>query len=387
MNERAITPERARTIIEAILLTAEVPVSPGRLVDLLDGFNGRDIRQAIDALKEQYDRGEHGFTIAEVGGGFQLATRQDLAPWIRKFHRDRSQVRLSQAALETLAIVAFKQPLTRIEVDAIRGVNSGGVLHTLMENDMVRIVGRSDAIGKPMLFGTTREFLVHFGLKTLADLPKPKELEELLAEGEQKAQAREQLALELQDSTAEIEREEAPLAGEAGVDEVPGQTARSDAENDPVAEEGDPENADEASDQIVQWDAEAEQISEEGSSPSASEADEADEDDLAADASEADEADDLESDGADANEASEANDFEVGETDDLAADEADDLAADGADDLAAGEADETDDFESDGADDLEADEADDFEADEADTNEADTNEASEPNSTESDIAR
>ena len=203
MNEPSVSPEKARAIIEAVLLTAVDPVSPGRLVDLLDGLNGRDIRQAIDALSEQYTRSGHGIAIVEVANGFQLATRQELAPWVRKFHRDRSQVRLTQAALETLAIVAFKQPLTRVEVDSIRGVNSAGVLQTLMEHNMVRIVGRSDGIGKPMLFGTTREFLIHFGLRSLADLPKPKELEELLAEGTQQDKDREQLALALQEEDGE----------------------------------------------------------------------------------------------------------------------------------------------------------------------------------------
>jgi len=107
---------------------------------------------------------------------------------VRKFH-DRSQVRLSQAALETLAIIAFKQPVTRVEVDSVRGVDSGGVLRTLMELNMIRIVGRSEGVGRPMLFGTTRDFMTHFGLRSLADLPKPRELEELLAEGERKAHA------------------------------------------------------------------------------------------------------------------------------------------------------------------------------------------------------
>jgi len=199
LNEPSVEPEKARAIIEAVLLTAVDPVSPGRLVDLLDGLNGRDIRQAIDSLNEQYIRSGHGIAVVEVANGFQLATRQELAPWVRKFHRDRSQVRLTQAALETLAIVAFKQPLTRVEVDSIRGVNSTGVLQTLMEHNMVRIVGRSDGIGKPMLFGTTREFLIHFGLRSLADLPKPKELEELLAEGARQDGNREQLALALQE--------------------------------------------------------------------------------------------------------------------------------------------------------------------------------------------
>ena len=212
-DDRSVDPDKARAIIEAVLLTADAPVTPGRLVSLLDEYNGRDIREAVDALNARYEEGGHGFVIIEVAGGFQLATRQDYGPWLRKFHNDPNQVRLSQAGLEVLAIIAFKQPVTRIEVDNIRGVNSGGVTQTLMELSMVRIVGRSEGIGKPMLFGTTREFLVHFGLKTLADLPKPKELEELLASGENKAEARQQLAMELQDLQ---ERAEGELDGEGG---------------------------------------------------------------------------------------------------------------------------------------------------------------------------
>ena len=184
MNEDAMPPEKVRGVIEAILMTADAPVTPGRLLGFLKELNGRDLRQAIDALKEEYDQSSHAFTIAEVAGGFQLATRKEYGPWVRKFH-NRNQVRLSQAGLETLAIVAYKQPITRVEVDSIRGVNSGSVFNTLMEVNMVRIVGRSDGLGKPHLFGTTKDFLLHFGLKGLADLPKPKELEELLAGGGQ----------------------------------------------------------------------------------------------------------------------------------------------------------------------------------------------------------
>jgi segregation and condensation protein B len=184
-----LVPENLRQIVEAVLVSAEAPVTPGRLLALFDGVNGRHLREAIDALKAQYETSGSAFTIAEVAGGFQLATRPEYGPWLRKFH-DRNPVRLSQAALETLAIVAFRQPITRAELDAVRGVNSGGVLHTLMELNMIRLAGRSEAVGKPMLFATTREFLVHFGLRSLADLPKPRELQELLAAGEEQAQAR-----------------------------------------------------------------------------------------------------------------------------------------------------------------------------------------------------
>ncbi|MCC7264957.1 MAG: SMC-Scp complex subunit ScpB [Candidatus Latescibacteria bacterium] len=192
-EEEQLAPENLRQIVEAVLISAEAPVTPGRLLALFDGLNGKHLRQAIDALKAQYESSGNAFTITEVAGGFQLATRAEYGPWLRKFH-DRNPVRLSQAALETLAIVAFKQPVTRAELDAVRGVNSGGVLNTLMELNLIRLAGRSETVGKPMLFATTKEFLVHFGLKSLADLPKPRELQELLAAGEQQAQAREQAA-------------------------------------------------------------------------------------------------------------------------------------------------------------------------------------------------
>jgi len=178
--------ERNRRIIEAVLLTADTPVSPGRLLGLFKGLSGRDIRRAVDELNERYDAGQHAMRIIEISGGFQISTLKEFGPWVRKFH-DRGQVRLSQAGLETLAIIAFKQPVTRIEVDSVRGVESGGVIRTLMELNMIRLVGRSEGLGRPMLFGTTKEFMVHFGLKSLADLPKPKELEELLAAGASKA--------------------------------------------------------------------------------------------------------------------------------------------------------------------------------------------------------
>lgn len=179
-------PDEVRTIVEAILVTAEEPVSPGRLLGVLKGLNGKDIRQAIDDLNDRYDRGGHAMTIREVAGGYQLATRKEFGAWVRKLH-DRGPVRLSQAALETLAVIAFKQPVTRVEIDSTRGVDSAGVVRHLLELNLVRIVGRSEGLGRPMLFGTTKEFMTHFGLKSLADLPKPRELEELLAEGQHKA--------------------------------------------------------------------------------------------------------------------------------------------------------------------------------------------------------
>jgi len=242
-SSRDVDPLKARAIIEALLITASEPVTPGRLTNLLSGYNGRDIREAVDALNAQYEDAGHGILIVEIAGGYQLASRQEYSPWLRKYHKTSNQVRLSQAGLEALAIVAFKQPVTRIEIDSIRGVNSGGVLHTLLEVNMVRIVGRSEGIGKPMLFGTTREFLVHFGLKGLSELPKPKELEELLAEGQYKAEAR-QLALELD----ELQKQ----ADEDGEDD--GESAPEEADNIAAADgEEDPANSTNAEDDKDDW--------------------------------------------------------------------------------------------------------------------------------------
>ena len=199
--------EKVRCVIEAILVSADSPVSPGRLVALLDNLSGRDVRKAIDDINHAYDEAGLAFSVVEVAGGFQLASRPQFGPWVRKFHQHKGRVRLSQAALETLSIIAFKQPITRIEIDAIRGVNSAGVIRHLMEHGLVRLSGRSEGIGKPMLFGTTREFLLHFGLNSLADLPKPRELEELLAETDRLAEAEAEIeseqALDLVDQVEE----------------------------------------------------------------------------------------------------------------------------------------------------------------------------------------
>ena len=191
VSEEDLGPDKVRGIVEAILMTADTPISPGRLQTALKGLSGRDIRKAVDDLNEQYRQGGHAMSVVEVAGGFQLATRREFGPWVRQLH-DRGRKSLSQAGLETLAIIAYKQPLTRMAIDSIRGVDSGGVIRTLLEANMIRLVGRSQGVGRPMLFGTTREFMSHFGLKSLADLPKPKELQELLAQGEQQVQVDEE---------------------------------------------------------------------------------------------------------------------------------------------------------------------------------------------------
>jgi segregation and condensation protein B len=134
---------------------------------------------AVDALKQDYER-PGGLQMVEVAGGFQIVTRQELHEWVRRLFNERTTQKLSVAALETLAVVAYKQPVTGPEVAEIRGVNTVGVISTLIERKLVKIVGRKQVVGRPFLYGTTREFLERFGLNDLSDLPRVEDMSELL---------------------------------------------------------------------------------------------------------------------------------------------------------------------------------------------------------------
>ncbi len=163
--------------VEALLFAADRPVSDGRIADLLGlELGATQVRAAIDELNAQYTEHGHAFRIEQVAGGRQVMTLAALAPVVALLRGERAQARLTQAALETLAVVAYRQPLLRADLEAIRGVACGEVLRSLMERRLVRIVGRSDDIGRPMLYGTTGEFLRTFGIASLTDLPQAKDL-------------------------------------------------------------------------------------------------------------------------------------------------------------------------------------------------------------------
>ena len=159
-------------VVEALLFASDAPLEAERIRDVLDLGGVAEARALVDELRTRYDESNHALSIAEVGGGYRMVTRPELAPWLVRLARARTRVRLSRASLEALAIIAYKQPVSRPEVDAIRGVNSEGVLDSLMERRLVRIGGRKEAPGRPFLYETTREFLVAFGLRDLNDLPK-----------------------------------------------------------------------------------------------------------------------------------------------------------------------------------------------------------------------
>ncbi|PYM93283.1 MAG: SMC-Scp complex subunit ScpB [Candidatus Rokuibacteriota bacterium] len=159
-------------VVEALLFASDVPLEAERIREVLDLGDLREARALVDELRARYDASSQGLQIVEVGGGYRMMTRPELAPWLVRLARARTRARLSRPALEALAIVAYKQPVSRPEIDAVRGVNSDAVLENLLERRLVRITGRKEAPGRPYLFETTREFLVAFGLRDLADLPK-----------------------------------------------------------------------------------------------------------------------------------------------------------------------------------------------------------------------
>ncbi len=159
-------------VVEALLFASDVPLEAERIREVLDLENAAVARELVGELIARYDAPPRGLAIVEVGGGYRMVTRPELAPWLVRLARARTRVRLSRPALETLAIVAYKQPVSRPELDAVRGVNSEAVLDNLLERRLIRIGGRKEAPGRPFLYETTREFMVAFGLRDLNDLPK-----------------------------------------------------------------------------------------------------------------------------------------------------------------------------------------------------------------------
>jgi segregation and condensation protein B len=182
-QEGTETPARAsaelRSILEALIFASPEPLTPKALFKLLDTEPKEDIEAALADLKRDYDR-VSGLQLVEVAGGYQIVTRPDLNDWVRKLFHERSTQRLTVQGLETLAVIAYRQPITAAEVTEIRGVNTSGVLNTLLERGLIKIVGRKQVVGRPFLYATTREFLIRFGLNDLADLPKVEDMAEAL---------------------------------------------------------------------------------------------------------------------------------------------------------------------------------------------------------------
>ena len=173
------------TSIEAMLVSSDRPLKPVAIADAMGVHLGVSVSEgriadAVDELNKQYHEQGRAFTIEQVSGGYRMMTRPEHAPVIAAMHRSRATTRLSKPALETLAIIAYRQPITRAELEAIRGVACGEVVRTLMDRRMVKITGRAEELGRPMLYGTTRQFLDTFGLASMKDLPKPEDFADQL---------------------------------------------------------------------------------------------------------------------------------------------------------------------------------------------------------------
>ncbi len=173
-------PSNLRSAVEALLFSSDQPLTLALLGEALE-TTSEDLTAALQALGEEYQAREAGVELREMSGGWVVMTRPEQAEWITRMLRGKRKTRLSRAALETMAIIAYKQPVTKSEVEAIRGVDASGVMATLLERNLVTIKGRSTVVGRPLLYGSTPEFLNYFGLKDLTELPRPEELRALVA--------------------------------------------------------------------------------------------------------------------------------------------------------------------------------------------------------------
>lgn len=190
-KELETLPVNLKSILEVLIFAADEPVTIKQLEQIFneaqeDGQGPTvtvdDIRRAIAELNAEYDTHGRTYRILQVGGGYQFATRPEYADWVGKLYKEKGKRKLSHSALETLAIISYRQPVTKPEIESIRGVNCDYVMRTLLERGLITITGRAHTAGRPLLYGTTREFLKHFGINDLSELPKPREIEEILKE-------------------------------------------------------------------------------------------------------------------------------------------------------------------------------------------------------------
>lgn len=206
-----------KEIIEALFFATDEPLTLRQVIDIFnlldEGERPRRINEEtilghVETLNQEYEQTGRSMRIVKVAGGYQFATLPKFAIWLGKMLKEKSKRKLSVSALESLAVIAYKQPVTKPEIEAIRGVNADYVLRTLLERSLVAIVGRAATPGRPLLYGTTREFLKHFGINDLSELPKPREIDELMAEAEFEVEKRMLAELEAKKAAEDEETDE-----------------------------------------------------------------------------------------------------------------------------------------------------------------------------------
>lgn len=180
-----------KPIIETLLFVSNQPISEEKICEILELDDKKLARQAIVELQMEYEMSGRAISIVEIAGGFLINTKPQYAEYIKRLYKSKVIARLSRQALETVSIIVYKQPITRLEIESIRGVNVGGVLETLLERKLIKIRGRKDTIGRPLLYGTTNDFLQYFGLKDLTELPKLEEIPETIQDTEAKKEVKE----------------------------------------------------------------------------------------------------------------------------------------------------------------------------------------------------
>lgn len=168
-----------KATVEALIFASPEPITPRQLCRILAEEPKEDVLAAVESLRADYEN-RPGLQLVEVAGGYQIVTRPQLHEWVRRLFHERSTQKLTVAGLETLAVIAYKQPITALEIGEIRGVNTSGVLSTLLERHLIKIVGRKNVVGRPFMYATTKEFLIRFGLKDLGDLPRIEDMAEAL---------------------------------------------------------------------------------------------------------------------------------------------------------------------------------------------------------------
>jgi segregation and condensation protein B len=230
--------DKLKNIIEALLFASDIPLPIQKLKEILEVDSVKDIRKGLDDLEMHYKKTDSAMRIIEVAGGFQIVSKEEFAFYVQKLYKGRQASRLTQRALETLAIVAYKQPITKHEIENIRGVNVDGVVKTLLERNLITIEGRQKAPGNPLLYGTTKYFLEYFGLKSLEALPKLKEIDELLKEDDKFLESLDQVALRQLDPEAlgltSLEKSSADeLLSKNAVTDKPPNSDQNESESNP----------------------------------------------------------------------------------------------------------------------------------------------------------
>ena len=209
------------SIIEALIFSSDEPLSGNDIIKAIKGIDDEDteitlsdIENCVNSLNENYLSQNNAFNILKIANGYLFATTEDNAKYVGYLSSERTKRRLSPAALETLSIIAYKQPITKPELESIRGVNSDHILSSLLEKYLIAITGRADSVGRPLLYGTTDEFLKYFGLNNLTDLPKPREIEEIMEDDDFIEQKRKIMMNALEENLDEEVKEKEENAGE-----------------------------------------------------------------------------------------------------------------------------------------------------------------------------